>query len=267
MLRLLLASVPLAFLVGCRSERGPAAERPLLETAADSLAWRITEATGGPDVWAALPALRFDFVVERGGAEAFRARHLWDKATGRYRVEWPGGEDSTYVALFDVDTLDLAEPVGRVFLNGRPPGSALGRELMTEAYERYINDAYWLLAPLKLFDGGVRRALAPDSADARTDVLALSFEGVGMTPGDRYWLRADRATGRLVGWSFLLQDSTAGRYAWTDEAALETPAGPLRLMTRKAPGDGTSTILTPVLPVPPLTDDLFSDSRPRLDAR
>ncbi len=266
----LLAAALLVFCGGCRagsdssSAVAPEAARPALQTTADSLAWRITEAAGGPDAWAALPVLRFDFVVEREGAEVFRARHLWDRATGRYRVEWPAGEDSTFVALFTIDGSDTAEPVGRVFLDGRSAGSALGRELTGEAYERHVNDTYWLLAPLKLFDGGVRRALAPDSSDGATDVLALSFDGVGMTPGDRYWLRADRATGRLAGWSFVLQDSSAGRYDWSDEATLATPAGPLRLATRKATPGGTSAILTPVFPAPPLTDSLFTDALPRL---
>jgi hypothetical protein len=240
---------------------GAAPSRPPLATATDSLAWRIVEAAGGLDAWDALPVLRFDFAVVRDGIETSRLKHLWDRRSGRYRLEFPAGSDTVLVALFDVDAFDPAAPTGAVYHDGAPLDAAATREWLGEAYERFINDTYWLLAPLKLFDPGVRRALAPDSARAGVEVLHLSFENVGLTPGDRYWLSVD-ATGRLVRWAYLLESGRQGAYGWDDVATLSTPAGPLRLATRKqAPG---RAILTPVYSADGLPPDAFERPTPLL---
>jgi hypothetical protein len=239
----------------------PRATQPALATAADSLAWRLVEGAGGLEAWSSLPHLRFDFAVGQDTVEGPRRKHLWDRATGRYRLEFPAGDDSVLVALFDVDAFDPAAPTGAVYYDGTPLDSAEVRRWLPEAHARFINDTYWLLAPLKLFDPGVRRALAPDSAHAGLDVLHLSFEGVGLTPGDQYWLFAD-ADGRLVRWSFLLEGGRGGTYAWDDLARLDTPAGPLRLATRKhAPG---RAILTPVYPAEGIPFDAFERAAPLL---
>ena len=111
---------------------------------------------------------------------------------------------------------------------------------------------------------GVRRALAPDSSDADTDVLLLSFEDVGLTPGDRYWLHAD-STGRLVAWTFLLEGNTTGlasRFTWSDYTELPTPGGSLVLARRKARGG--RAIVTEPFPADSLGADVFDDPRPRL---
>lgn len=238
--------------------------RPTLATAADSLAWRIVEAAGGLDAWEALPALRFDFGAELDtGERRPPRRHLWDRRTGRYRLEWTTADDAQGVALFSVTGVTGGVPAGRVFIDGAPLDSAATGAELEAAYARFINDTYWLLAPLKLFDPGVRRALAPDSADAATEVLALSFEDVGLTPGDRYWLRADRATGRLVAWSFLLEDGAPGAHRWEEVVEVPTPAGPLRLATRKRAADGSRSILTPVAAAEP-DSVAFEDPGPRL---
>jgi hypothetical protein len=266
-----LALLPfVVLLAACREADAPAPAAlpdappagPLLHDAADSLAARIVEGAGGLAAWAALPALRFDFAVASDTGEVSRRHHLWDRRTGRYRLEWTAG-DSLLVALFSVERVADDVPEGAVYLDGVPLDSAAARAYLGRSYGRFINDTYWLLAPLKVFDPGVRRGLAPDSADAATDVLTLAFDDVGLTPGDRYWLRADRTTGRLVGWTYALESGGAGTYRWEDARELPTPAGPLRLATRKAAPDGLRAILTPVAPAE--TDDAaFTDPRPRL---
>ena len=268
MIRCLLLALPILVLAACAEApdvpEAPVAElapRPALIDAADSLAWRITEAAGGLDAWASLPRLRFDWASVRDSAEVFRAKHLWDRATGRYRVEYPIGVDSMLVAVFDARTFNPEAPTGTVALNGAILDSTEASAELMNAYERYINDSYWLLAPLKLFDPGVRRALAPDSSDAETEVLLLSFENVGLTPGDRYWLRAD-STGRLLTWTFALESGGQGFYRWTDYADLPTPVGSLHLAQRK--GTASRAILTEAFPADTLGTDLFTDLNPRL---
>lgn len=239
----------------------PLVPQPPLTNAADSLAWRITEAAGGLDAWATLSQLRFDWAVVRDSAEVFRAKHWWDRSTGRYRIEYPLGEDSMLVALFDAWTFTADAPRGLAALNGVTLDSTEAAPYLADAYERYINDSYWLLAPLKLFDPGAQRALAPDSSDAETDVLLLTFDNVGLTPGDRYWLRAD-STGRLLTWSFTLEGGGQGFYPWAEYADLPTPGGTLHLARRK--GTAARAILTEVFPADTLRSDQFDAPNPFL---
>lgn len=251
-------------LAACAPDPGPpVTDRPELATRADSVAWRIATYAGA-EAWEALPSLRFAFAVERDGEVTVVARHLWDRRANRYRVEWPATapEDSVYVALFT----DWPEE-GSVFRGGRPVETIGGRPALEAARRRTINDTYWLLAPLKLFDPGVTRTHVPDSADARLDVVRLAFDdGVGLTPGDRYWLFADRETGRLERWTFLLQGTETPRsFRWTGYEGVPGPAGEVRLATRKEPLGGGNAILTGGLDAPEALDPAdFTDPRPRL---
>jgi hypothetical protein len=262
---LLLAGFAL-LLAGCADAPAPAAPPvesvPVpIQTRADSVALQAIAASGGFDAWNALPALRFDFGVERDGQQQTAARHYWDKGQNRYRVEWPGGPDSTYVALF------TAWPdSGRAFVNGTPLDGVAGTEAMETARSRTINDTYWLLAPLKLFDPGVTRTFVPDSSDAATDAIRLSFADVGMTPGDQYWLFIDRASGRLTKWTFVLEGNPTPRsFEWTAYQTLQSPDGRVLLSARKQAIGGPIAILTDNLVAPSTVDEtLFTDPQPRL---
>lgn len=250
--------------LGCADAPEPAPAAPTsvpLADRADSIAYRIAEASGGLDAWGALPVLRFEFGLEHDGQQQVAARHYWDRRRNRYRVEWPGGEDTTLVAIFD------AWPDrGRVYANGAALEGPAADDALATARRRTINDTYWLLAPLKLFDDGVTRTFVPDSSDAATDAIRLSFDGVGLTPGDQYWLFADRETGRLERWTVVLESSPTPRSSrWTAYQRLEGPAGPVYLSARKEPVGGGAAVLTDRLQAPAEADStLFSDPSPRL---
>ncbi|MBT8402026.1 MAG: hypothetical protein KJO98_16240 [Rhodothermia bacterium] len=225
-------------------------ESPELVSKADSLAHHLVAAHGGLVAWPAVRYLRFDFGFETPDTTAVRARHLWDRQTGDYRLEWFAGADTTYTALFNVNTRD-----GVVFVNGNPAAAA--REALLEtAYSRFVNDTYWLLAPLKVFDEGVQRSIDPDSSTSGRDVLALSFDGVGLTPGDRYWLSPDSA-GLLQRWSYILEGwngRPASTFEWIDYQSFDTPAGVVRLATRKKRLGGSSAITTANISMPESVD-------------
>lgn len=257
---------PVLLVAGCAEppapEPAPAeTEEVVPTTKADSVAMRVVAASGGFEAWHALPALRFSYGVEQDGQSRIAARHLWDKQGNRYRVEWPGGEDSTYTALF------TAWPdSGRAYLNGTLLDGSAGDMAMASARSRTINDTYWLLAPFKLFDAGVTRTYVPDSSDAATDAIQLSFDGVGLTPGDRYWLFVDKETGRLVRWTFLLQgDSNTRSSRWTAYRPLASPQGRVFLSARKEVVGAPVAILTDELQAPTSLDSTwFTDPTPRL---
>ena len=237
---------------------------PPLVTAADSLAFDMTEAAGGLRAWAEVPTVRFDWVVRTDSAELRRVRHLWDRVGDRARVEWPVGQDSVMVALISPDTFAPASPAGSVALSAGGTTEMLSGNAaldgLRDAHARWVNDTYWMIAHLKVFDPGVTRALAPDSGAA---VLALSFGDVGLTPGDRYWLRTG-ADG-MTGWTYLLEgDTTAARWTWSEPRAVDGAASPVRVWTvKRKTGDAVEIVTEPL--VPPAADPaLFQDLAPRL---
>ena len=245
----------LAALVGC-----DAPSSPRLETPADSLAFRVTEGAGGLKAWNALPGIAFEWAVVRDSSEVVRTRHVWDKKGDRVRAEWPGGADSMFVAVFRPSQFDPDAPEGQVALNGVALSGPEVAERLTEANGRFVNDGYWLLAPLKVLDPGVRRAI--ELRDG-FDRLALSFDGVGLTPGDRYWIEVDDVTGSMMGWSFVLESGNEGRFQWVEPVLLETPGGQLTLSRMKVADDG-SVILTEPTALAEIDEAEFTDLSPRL---
>lgn len=251
-----------AALVGC-SERptdmdgSDSMEMPALQTRADSVAMTVYEAHGGPEAWAALPYLRFNF----GGADN-PVRHFWDRNTGDYRVEMPAGEDSVFVALFNVNTRE-----GDVYLNGEALGGERESEWLDTAYRRFINDTYWLLMPVKLFDPGVNRTYVADSSNAERDVLHLTFGEVGLTPGDQYWVYVDTETGLIDAWAYHLQghpdDHVPQPISWSGYTTLDTPNGEI-VVSEEKPRNG-SVLYTNNVAVPTeAPDGIFTNPQPML---
>lgn len=273
MLRSLSAALLLCalFLLACDPPEDPAAvleheasiDRPAVDTAADSLAMRTYEAIGGPEAWQRLPGLRFDFAIERGGERNLVAKHLWNRETGDYRLERTT-EDGMEVILFNVDTRE-----GSAFRDGEALDDEATADALEAAYQRYINDTYWLKAPAKLFDEGVNRSVAADSASADYDVLHLTFGDVGLTPDDRYWLYISTETDLVERWAFILQnnpDADPSFFTWTDYVTLAAPGGDIQVAQRKASeAEGGPAILTDnVDVVTTFRSADFEDPAPRL---
>lgn len=253
------AALLFSVLVGVAGCQTPG--EPRLETSADSLAFRVTEAAGGLRAWESLPGLEFEWAVVVDSSERIRTRHVWDKADGRVRSEWPAGEDSVVVAVFRPEEFDPDAPVGQVALNGVALAGPEAAERLVEANGRFVNDGYWLLAPLKVLDPGVRRAVeARDGADH----LALTFDGVGLTPGDRYWMEVDPVSGAMTGWSYELENGGTGRWQWVEPAQIETDEGPLYLTRMRISDDDQTVILTEPTGLLEVDEAEFTDLSPRL---
>jgi len=170
---------------------------------ADRVAHEFVTALGGEGAWNRARQLRFDFVVEREGKRAAEFHHLWDRYTGDYRLLGADKSGAPYAVYFNVNTRD-----GMAFVNGRRVEGEEKKKLLENAYGRFINDTYWLLAPWKVFDPGVHRdydgeKTGPDGVAC--DVIRLSFDdNVGLTPKDVYWLWVTREGRRMVQWQYVL---------------------------------------------------------------
>ncbi len=193
---------------------------PLLAAPADERAAEVA-ARCGPSIYE-LEELDFVFVSEADGAVTARRAHRWWPRKGAVEVT----ADGETITLFDIrqgvpataDDARWAEVAP-----GEDPAAAL------RAWAQFTNDSYWLLAPCKVMDPGVRRAAGPGGS------LELRFEGVGLTPGDVYRLEVDPESGLVSAWSFVLQSGREGRFTWEDY----TQVGPLMLSLRRS-AEGTT---------------------------
>ena len=161
------------------------------------LAVDVFEAHGGVD-WATVKRLRYTFRVEENGVEKLAAEHDWDKQEGRVTVKVNDGEP--------MET-----------------GTADGEG---EAFSRWTNDAYWLVAPLKLLDPGVNAAELEPLADG-TRQLLVGFGDVGMTPEDTYLYEIEPDTHLVRAWTYMPDAETKRRFEWSGYERF----GPLTLST------------------------------------
>lgn len=165
---------------------------------AAEVAERVAAALGGAAAWQAAGVIRFAF--------AGRRRHVWDRAHDRHRVEGTTEGGETYVVVHD-----LASREGRAWVDGEPVTGEQLVEMLDDAWAAWVNDTYWLVMPYKLRDPGVTLSWeGEEELDGRPhDRLALSFAGVGLTPGDRYWAWIDRESGLMSRWGYVLQHQPA----------------------------------------------------------
>ncbi len=172
---------------------------------AQEVADQLMTALGGQENWEKARYFRFDFVVEREGKTASTVKHLWDRYTGRYRVEGTTGEKESYVVLFE----DINVKKGKAFRSGKAVQGEEHQELIDRGYGRFINDTYWLLMPFKWNDPGVHlkyEGTATGDGGAVWDKVRLSFDdNVGLTPKDRYWAYINRKTGLMDRWEYILK--------------------------------------------------------------
>ena len=169
---------------------------------ADAVGHELIAAMGGMPAWEKARQFRFDFVVVKEGKPVARFSHLWDRYTGDYRLSGTDKSGAPYTVLFNVNTKG-----GKAFVNGRAAEADKQAQLLENAYGRFINDTYWLLAPWKIFDPGVRLAYdgeKPCPGGGTCDVLKLSFDEVGLTPKDVYWMWVSRDGHRMVQWQYVL---------------------------------------------------------------
>lgn len=202
------------------------------------IADRVMESMGGQKAWDSTRYLVFTFAVQEGEKVLAERTHFWDKWEGRHRVQGKDREGKPFVVIADLDT-----KTGRAWVDGEPlDGDALA-EWIDRAWSLWVNDTYWLLMPYKLQDPGVNlRYEGEETIDGTVyDRLQLSFDNVGLTPGDNYWAWINRDTGLMDRWGFVLegQEPPARLYDWKPWR----PFGKILLSTDRTPPDGSRSII------------------------
>jgi hypothetical protein len=169
---------------------------------ADAVGKELIEAMGGMPAWEKARQFQFDFVVSKENKPVARFSHAWDRYTGDYRLKGVDKAGAPYAIYFNVNT-----KAGKAFVNGVEVAAEENAKRLEGAYGRFINDTYWLLAPWKIFDPGVNLTYdgeKPCPGGGTCDVLKLSFDNVGLTPKDVYWLWITRDGRRMLQWQYVL---------------------------------------------------------------
>ena len=202
-----------------------AGDAPAVPAAADSsrvsdpqavaIADQVMVALGGKQRWDALRGLRWSFEVSSNDTVRSVRHHSWDKYTGWHKVS---GKTRAGVDYLFIHKLNSDE--GMAWMGGaKIEGDSL-KKLLKRSNSLWINDSYWMQMPYKLRDPGVTLKYAGSKrlGDYVYDKLALSFDKVGDTPGDHYWVYVNRANHRIDRWDMVLQGSQPppDSYTWDD---------------------------------------------------
>ena len=171
----------------------------------------LMEKMGGQDAWNATRYIRFEFNVSSEGQPARGRTHLWDKWEGRYRLESKAEDGKQQVVLFNTNSQE-----GSAYLDGEAIEGDAAADALKGAYRSFINDTYWLAMPWKWMDPGVSlKYLGEKEHDGETcDVVELTFDNVGLTPGDTYRGFVSQKTGMMGYWQYTLQSDSEGAWTW-----------------------------------------------------
>ncbi|MEC7755181.1 DUF6503 family protein [Roseivirga sp. UBA1976] len=154
-----------------------------------AIADEVMEAMGGRKAWDNTRHIAWKFF----GRDAL----VWDKWTGNVRIDRPNG--MTLISNINDET-------GRAFMNGREITDADSvANLMQTAKSIWINHSYWLVMPYKLKDSGVTLKYVGEEAtqDGRSaDKLNLTFESVGRTPQNMYYVWVDKESKLVTQWAY-----------------------------------------------------------------
>ena len=228
---------------------------PHRDAKADEIAHTMMKAMGGENAWYAAHFLRFDFKVNVGGKMEEDRTHLWDKMTGRYRLEEKTKDGKLRVVLFNIN-----DRHGEAYVDDKKVEGAAGAKAVKDAYEAFINDMYWLAMPWKWLDKGVNlKYMGPKTRGSESgDVVRLTFDHVGLTPGDRYDAFVSSQSHLMTHWDFKLQGGDTGSFDWQ-----YTDTGGIKL-AKNHPGDKVSIDMGDVRVLDKVDDAVFSDPKARL---
>src|SRR5262245_38752637 len=213
--------------------------------------------------WSKAGGLRFTFSVIKNGETVSEVHHAWNVGSGQYRVDWKNKEGDQRLALFNVSAkgkqgeaymrlgpastgtqASQSQPEGKAAPTPKPRNEqsewmrtppVMERQTLETGYGRFINDTYWLLMPLKMRDPGVNLDYDGEKKIGKQtyDVVKLTFDNVGLTPGDTYWVYVNRETHLIDQWEYILQGEAEKKDEKKEEAK-ETEKGKAESASSKA---------------------------------
>lgn len=174
------------------------------DPAAVELADSVMAAMGGRKNWDLTRYISWNFFGRRD--------LVWDKYTGRVRIDSPG---DSIVYLVNVNTGE-----GRVRIKGSELQGDTLKKMLDIAKKIWINDSYWLVMPFKLKDTGVTlKYLGEDEFQSgeKCNIVELTFDKVGVTPQNKYRVYIDISDNLIKQWAYFAsaeQDSASFTRPW-----------------------------------------------------
>ena len=160
------------------------------DQAAVKLADEVMEALGGRKQWDDTRYIEWTFFGRR--------KLLWDKHAGHVQVEVP----TTGLKVL----LDMNNNQGMVWFNDQQQLEAdTVSKYLARAKNWWINDSYWLVMPYKLKDSGVTLTYVGEDTvqeGGAAQVIELRFEGVGVTPQNKYLVYVDPGSKLVNQWAY-----------------------------------------------------------------
>ncbi|HYQ88575.1 MAG TPA: DUF6503 family protein [Candidatus Binatia bacterium] len=257
-----LAFVALAGFAAIAKAKTPPPPMGKADEKAAAVAAQLDNALGGMSAWGSVPYVRFDFVVVKDGKEVARFRHWWDKRHGMDRVEGPDDKGRMVAAIVNLQTR-----TGKSFTAGLPDrDSSEVAAQVDNAYQRWVNDSYWLMMPFKVRDPGTNlkySGVKKGSNGVDYEVLELTFDkGVGLTSGDHYWLYVNPKTHLMDKWDYLLESMKPPAASATWEGW--TKVGPVRFSTmHHFQGKPAHLQFENVATPSSMDESIFTDARPK----
>jgi hypothetical protein len=166
---------------------------------ADDVARRAVDILGGGGAIQHARYFSYTFNLIADGKLVASFPQRWDRFTGEYRVSGvrPDG------LPFDV-SINVATKRGHGSIQGRKvTDNTEFQQLYNLAFQRFVNDTFWLLMPMRLMDPDAHRSYEGERTDScgRTwDLLKVSFDQGGLNPSDVYWPWINRDTGVVEEW-------------------------------------------------------------------
>ncbi len=150
-----------------------------------------------------------DVIYAMGGIESFNEiqyigwtffdvrKLIWDKKNDLVRIDYIKKQLTIITSLHSEET--------KLYMNGieiNHPDSL--SKYSIKGKKIWANDSYWLIMPFKLLDDGVNLKYVQDSMfnNANATILEMTFENVGFTPENKYWIYVDLNTNLVTQWSF-----------------------------------------------------------------
>ena len=156
---------------------------------AKTIAGGVISAMGGSENFASVKYISWTFFGYR--------RIIWDKMNSRVRVDYLNKKLSIIT--------DLNDDTTKLYMNDveiTQPDSL--KKYGFKGKKIWANDSYWLLMPFKLLDNGVNLDFVKDTVlnNSETSVIQLTFNQVGFTPENKYWVYVDNKTNYVIQWDY-----------------------------------------------------------------
>lgn len=160
------------------------------DTKAIAIANEVMQAMGGRKAWDETRCISWNF---------FGRRNLtWDKQASLCRIEWATRPLKIIVNLSDGTGKVLLNEVEQTHPDSLAKYLDIGKKV-------WINDSYWLAMPFKLKDSGVTLKYLGESkteVGEASDLLQLTFAGVGVTPDNKYHVWVDKKSHLVTQWAY-----------------------------------------------------------------